>query len=76
MFVRKYIDKLYSANVADLKIAENFILNDEDVDVGDVETENTLSILDRYIEEADISLDKSTVKNFMRETYQEACELI
>jgi DNA repair exonuclease SbcCD nuclease subunit len=72
----KYIDKLYSANVADLKIAENFILNDEDVDVGDVETENTLSILDRYIEEADISLDKSTVKNFMRETYQEACELI
>jgi hypothetical protein len=72
----KFIDKLYSSNVADLKIVENFVLNDESVDIDGLETEDTLSILDRYIEEADISLDKSKIKNFMRSTYQEACELI
>ena len=72
----KFIDKLYSSNVADLKIVENFVLNDDEVTCDDVDTEDTLSILDRYIEEADISLDKSLVKNYMRATYQEACELI
>ncbi len=72
----KFIDKLYSSNVADLKIVENFVLNDDAVGTNDLETEDTLSILDRYIEEAEISLDKSKVKNFMRATYQEACELI
>jgi len=72
----KFIDKLYSSNVADLKIVENFVLNDDAVDTDGLETEDTLSILDRYIEEAEISLDKSKVKNLMRSTYQEACELI
>ena len=72
----KFIDKLYSSNVADLKIVENFVLNDDAVETEGLESEDTLSILDRYIEEADISLDKSKVKNFMRATYQEACELI
>jgi len=72
----KFIDKLYSSNVADLKIVENFVLNDDAVEVEGLESEDTLSILDRYIEESDISLDKSKIKNFMRATYQEACELI
>ena len=39
-------------------------------------SEDTLSILNRYIQEAEIKLDKSKVKNIMRQTYQEACELI
>ena len=67
---------MYSSNVADLKIVENFVLNDDEISCDDVDTEDTLSILDRYIEEADISLDKSLVKNYMRATYQEACELV
>ena len=40
------------------------------------ESEDTLSILNRYIQEAEIQLDKSKVQNIMRQTYQEACELI
>ena len=40
------------------------------------ESEDTLSILNRYIQEAEIQLDKSRVQNIMRKTYQEACELI
>ena len=73
----KFIDKLYSANVAELKIVENFDFTgwyDKDND-SEVESEDTLSILNRYIEEAEISLDKSIVKKMVDEIYQEACEI-
>ena len=73
----KFIDKLYSANVAELKIVENFDFTgwyDKD-NASEVESEDTLSILNRYIEEAEISLDKSVVKKMVDEIYQEACEI-
>ena len=53
----KYIDKLYSVGVADLKIVENFQLTEsEDFEVE--ESEDTLSILDRYIGESETDLNK------------------
>jgi len=71
----KFIDKLYSVGVHDLKIVENFQLNEaDDFEAG--ESEDTLSILDRYIQEADTDLDKDRIQKMMRHTYQEACELI
>ena len=73
----KFIDKLYSVNVAELKIVENFDFTgwyDKD-NASEVESEDTLSILNRYIEEAEISLDKSVVKKMVDEIYQEACEI-
>lgn len=70
----KFIDKVTDA-AAELKVVENFDIKDpEEFEV--FESEDTLSILDRYIQEAEIKLDKSRVKSIMRETYQEACELI
>ena len=71
----KFTDKLYASNVADLKVVENFVIEDpEEFEV--FESEDTLSILNRYIEEAEINLDKSIIQKMMREIYQEACELI
>ena len=73
------MDKLYSANVAELKIVENFDFNgwyDEDNSANEYESEDTLSIMNRHIEEADISLDKSVVNTIVKEIYQEACELV
>ncbi len=70
----KFVDKNTDV-AADIKIVENFDLNDpEEFEV--FESEDTISILNRYIEEAEIQLDKSRVQNIMRQTYQEACELI
>ena len=40
------------------------------------ENEDTISILNRYIEEAEINLDKSIIQKMMQEIYQEACELV
>jgi len=74
----KFIDKLYASNVAELKIVENFEFNgwfDKELD-GDYESEDTMSILNNYIQESEISLDKSIIQKMMSEVYQEACELI
>ncbi len=71
----KFIDKLYESNVFELKVVENFIIQEAE-DFEAFESEDTLSILNRYIQESEINLDKSKLQNFMRKTYQEACELI
>jgi DNA repair exonuclease SbcCD nuclease subunit len=74
----KFIDKLYSVGVADLKIVENFDFSgwyDKETDEV-IQSEDTLSILDRYIEESETELDKSRIQSLIREIYQEACELV
>jgi len=71
----KFVDKLYSSNIAELKVVENFNIQEfEDFEA--FESEDTLSILNRYIEEAEINLDKSIIQKMMQEIYQEACELV
>ena len=75
----KFIDKLYDANVAEMKIVETYNFSgwyDETGNSESFESEDTLSILDRYILESDINLDKSKIQNIMRATYQQACEMI
>jgi DNA repair exonuclease SbcCD nuclease subunit len=70
----KFIDKLYSVGVQDLKIIENFeIQENEEFEVE--EDENTMTILNRYIDEAEVSLDKIKIKNIFQSIYREACEV-
>ena len=70
----KFIDKLYSVGVQDLKIIENFdIQENEDFEIGD--EENTLSILSRYIDESETQYDKNIIKNIFQDLYKQACEV-
>jgi hypothetical protein len=71
----KFIDKLYNSNIAELKVIENFDIQ-ESQDFEAFESEDTLSILNRYVEEAEVNLDKSIVQRLLQEVYQEACELV
>jgi len=71
----KFVDKLYASNVAELKVVENFVIQEAE-DFEAFESEDTLSVLNRYIEEAEINLDKSIVQKMIHEIYQEACELV
>jgi len=76
LLFEKFIDKLYSSGVSDVKIIENFdVSSDASVD-SEFESEDTLSILDRYIQESDTQLDKTLVQSIIRDIYQEACELV
>ena len=74
----KFVDKLYASGINDLKIVENFGFNELDNidDDEEFESEDTMSILNRYIEEANVNLDKSILQKMVREVYQEACELV
>ena len=70
----KFIDKLYSVGVQDMKIIENFQITDsEDFEVD--EEENTISILNRYIEESDLELDKGIIKKIIQDLYRQSCEV-
>jgi DNA repair exonuclease SbcCD nuclease subunit len=71
----KFIDKLYTSNIAELKIVENFQI-EENENFEAFESEDTLSVLNRYIEESEINLDKKIIQKMFKEIYQEACELV
>ena len=70
----KFVDKLYTAGIQDLKIIENFeIQESEDFQVD--EEENTISILNRYIDESEVQFDKNIIKGILQNLYKEACEV-
>lgn len=74
----KFIDKLYTVGVEELKVIENFDYNQgwlhgEETEIN--EEENTISILNRYIEEAEAEIDKSKVKALFGSLYTKACEV-
>ena len=70
----KFIDKLYNSCIQDLKIVENYILQEsEDFEVE--ETENTIGILNRYIDQSEFEGDKTLIKGILQKIYSEACEV-
>ena len=71
----KFVDKLFSSNVAELKVVENFEFHESE-EFEAFESEDTMSILNRYIEESEVNLDKSRIQKMIQEIYQEACELV
>lgn len=71
----KFLDKLYSSNVAEIKIVENFEIGISE-EFEEIESEDTLSILDRYIQESEIDIDKSIIKSIIKDLYQESCEMV
>jgi len=74
----KFLDRLYNdITVWDLKVVEDF--SDLSVDfVSDnvvEESQDTLSLLDRYVSEIDTNLDKNRIKDKLKSLYIEAGDL-
>jgi DNA repair exonuclease SbcCD nuclease subunit len=70
----KLIKMLYDAGVADLKIIEDLSVEFEGVSE-DVETEDTMTMLDKYIDDVEFSANKESIKTTVRSLYLEACEV-
>ena len=72
-----FIDKLLKSTAHEVKIVENF----SDLDASNVsdniveESENTLSLLNNYIDQLEIKLDKPRLSDIMKSLYLEASEL-
>tara|TARA_Y100001968_G_scaffold324238_1_gene363188 strand:+ start:958 stop:2004 length:1047 start_codon:yes stop_codon:yes gene_type:complete len=69
------VDRLYNVGVHDVKVVETLVHGDE-VDDTDLETKDTLTLLNEYIDEVEMSVDKSDLKNLMHSLYTESCEVI
>ena len=70
----KFLDKLLKAGIIDLKVVENTAVNDTEVDLDGEKVEDTLTLLNKYIEDSDFELKKDRVKTLLKEVYLEACE--
>lgn len=71
----KFVDKLYEANVFDLKFVESIelVINEE---FEAEESEDTLSILNRYVQDSEVALDKTILSTMLQTIYKEACEMV
>jgi hypothetical protein len=69
------VEKLYDANVIDLKIVETLVDEDSSEEVN-IEVKDTLTLLNEYIDEVDMAVDKTDLKKLMRSLYIESCEVV
>ena len=72
-----FVDRLLMADAFDVKIIEDFSeLDASNVSDDIVEnTEDTMTLLEKYINELDVTLDKNRLKNTMKALYNEAQDL-
>ena len=68
------VDRLYNVGVHDVKIVETLV--EEDTADIDVSTKDTLTLLNEYIDEVEMSVDKSDLKGLMRSLYIESCNVV
>ena len=68
------VDRLYNVGVHDVKIIETLVDADTQEDL-EVSTKDTLTLLNDYIDEVEMSVEKSDLKNLMRSLYIESCNV-
>jgi DNA repair exonuclease SbcCD nuclease subunit len=71
----RFINEMLKQNIIDLKIVETVDVNDDLVNASDLDCEDTLSTLNKYIEQSDFKLDKNFIRKILFDTYKEAHEL-
>ena len=69
------VDRLYNVGVHDVKIIETLVDADTQEDL-EVSTKDTLTLLNDYIDEVEMSVEKSDLKNLMRSLYIESCNVV
>ena len=69
------VDRLYNVGAHDVKIVETLVDEDDNKDI-EVSSKDTLTLLNEYIDEVEMSVDKSDLKNLMRSLYTESCNVV
>ena len=70
-----FMDSLMKANPYDVKIVERTDLLTFGGEIVE-QTEDTITLLDKYVDDLDTNLNKSRIKGIIKDIYQEACEVI
>ena len=71
----RFMESLSKANPYDIKVVER---TDDLIFDGDIvdQTEDTMTLLNSYIDDLETNLNKSKIKGLVKDIYQEACEVI
>ena len=65
------VDRLYNIGVHDVKVVETLVDEDDKTDI-EISAKDTLTLLNEYIDEVEMSVDKSDLKGLMRTLYIES----
>ena len=68
------VDRLYNVGVHDVKIVEILVDEDDKTDI-EISAKDTLTLLNEYIDEVDMLVNKSDLKSLMRTLYIESCNV-
>ena len=71
----RFMQSLAKVHPYDIKVVErsvNMLAPEENV----AQTEDTMTLLNTYVDDLTTDLNKSKIKDILRVTYQEACEVI
>ena len=68
------VDRLYNVGAHDVKIVETLVDTDGIDDVN-LETKDTMTLLNEYIDEVEIAVNKTDLKSLMRTLYIESCQV-
>lgn len=71
----KFMARLYNKNPYEVKIIEDFSEFTEGTVSDDINLEDTLDVLNGYIDSVETDLDKENVKKFMKSLYTEAINM-
>lgn len=68
------LNTLYDAGALDVKVVEKVgVFDDPEADALDVK--DTLTLLDEYLDEVTVDVDKTALKTLMKSLYIESCEV-
>lgn len=71
------MDRLYNTELLDLSIVEDMsALSSDEISDDDVELENTVSLIESYVDASDIELDKDRLKLMIKTLYTEALDIM
>ena len=70
-----FVEQIYREGAYDVKIVETLV-DTEAVDDVDLNIKDTLTLLSEYIDEIDLSVDKTDLKKLMQSLYIESCEVV
>jgi DNA repair exonuclease SbcCD nuclease subunit len=69
----KFFEKISDANPIELKVIDEVEIEEQPIEI--FESEGTVAILDKYIDNAEIDLNKSSLKKLMQSVYKKASEI-
>lgn len=71
----QFLDKVYNAGCHEVKIVEDIAEMSADEMDDSIDIEDTLTVLNHYVDSSEVTVDKKKLNNFMKTLYNEALQV-